>query len=88
VLEVDLPRFALAWPLLAEFQIASWHFPSAVPRQMQTPVTVLGVSDPAAPTYQARCARCSVRAIPRLLPESGPDFPVRVTAMIIEWETP
>jgi hypothetical protein len=87
VLEVDLPRFALGFRLMDEFQLESPHFPSAVARTLMTPTPWLGPLEPAPVAYQARRARCSVRAIPRLVPESGPDFPVRITAQIIAWET-
>ena len=48
---------------------------------------MLGSTEGAADAYQARRARCSVRALPRLVAESGSEFPVRVTAQIVAWET-
>jgi hypothetical protein len=87
-IEVDLPRFALWWPLLGEFTLDSYHFPSAGARILPAPTPFLGVTDPGADVYQARRARCQVRELPTVLVESGPEFPVRVVAEIVAWEGP
>lgn len=86
--EVQLPRFALGWRLFDEFWLESYHFPSGAARVLPTATAILGVTDPGTDVYQCRRARCQVRELPVLLPESGPEFPVLVVAEILGWETP
>lgn len=88
LLEVDLPRFALGWRLLDEFDIESYAFPSAAARMLLSTTPMLGSTEPAPDAYQARRARCQVREVPRLTGESGAEFPVHVLAQVLAWDTP
>ena len=63
LLEVALPRFALGWRLLDEFELESYSAPSQMARQLLTDPLMAGFPDLA---YQARRARCQVRDLPRL----------------------
>lgn len=84
VIEVELPRFALGWRLLDEFELESATFPSAHAR---LPLVASGAPLTGSSAYQGRRARCQVRAIPRLIPESGPEFPVQIVAQVLAWDT-
>jgi hypothetical protein len=85
--EVSLPRFALSWRLLDEFQFESYAFPSEAGRMPLSMTPFTDDVESGADAYQARRARCSVRELPRFTAESGPEFPVLITAQIIVWET-
>jgi hypothetical protein len=87
-LEITLPRFALSFRLGDEFDVASDVFPSAAARRMLSSTPFLGSTGTTSMAYRTRRARCSVRALPRLTAEHGADFPVTVTATIIDWVTP
>lgn len=84
-LEVALPRFALGWRLMDEFQLETYAAPSQAARLLPGVHPFAGILT--IPGYQARRARCSVREVPRLTAEHGAEFPVSVIAQIIAWET-
>jgi len=82
----DLRRRGLGWRLMDEFTLESDEFPSGFARVPPTTAFAADETTVGADLYQARSARCQVRAL-GLSADPGAACPVHVTALIRAWNT-